>query len=129
MPFRHFVSAVVNSRSWFRATTLVGVIVLSLTGCTTPDTISKFCSSAAATMTSAKPVFNDMKQSCLREVQSRESFATFKLPIQQDKDCDDIGKQADGAVAAVQVLAEYFTAINSLASFGTTKIGGDAQTL
>jgi len=97
--------------------------------CTTPDAVSKFCGSAATTLTSAIPVFDDMKLSCLREVNSRNEFGTFKPPVQSDPNCTAIGNQAAGAAAAAKILSDYFSAINSLASFGTAKAGTDAQNL
>jgi hypothetical protein len=108
---------------------LAGVLVLSLMSCTTPDAVSKFCGSAATTLTAATPVFEDMKQSCQREVNSREEFGTFKPPAEGDPNCAAIGTQADGAKAAARILSDYFSAINSLASFGTAKVGTDAQNL
>jgi hypothetical protein len=108
---------------------LVAILALSLMSCTTPDAVSKFCGSAATTLTSANPVFDDMKLSCLREVDSRNEFGTFKPPVQSDPGCTAIGNQAAGAAAAAKILSDYFSAINSLASFGTAKAGTDAQNL
>ena len=108
---------------------LVAVLALSLMSCTTPDAVSKFCGSAVTTLTSANPVFDDMRLSCLREVNSRSEFGTFKPPLQGDPNCTAIGNQAAGAAAAAKILSDYFSAINSLASFGTAKAGTDAQNL
>jgi hypothetical protein len=108
---------------------LVAVLVLPLVNCTTPDAVSKFCGSASTTLTSASLVFDDMKLSCLREINSRDEFGTFKPPVQSDPNCNAIGDQAAGAAAAAKVLSNYFSAINSLASFGTAKAGTDAQSL
>jgi hypothetical protein len=108
---------------------LTAALTLSLMSCTTPDAVSKFCGSAVTTLTSANPVFEDMKQSCLREVNSREQFGTFKPPLEGDPNCNAIGDQAAGAAAAAKLLSDYFSAINSLASFGTAKAGTDAQNL
>ena len=108
---------------------LVAVLVLPLVNCTTPDAVSKFCGSASTTLTSASVVFDDMKLSCLREVNSRDEFGTFKPPVQSDENCNAIGDQAVGAAAAAKVLSDYFSAINSLASFGTAKAGTNAQSL
>jgi hypothetical protein len=107
----------------------VCMLALLLAGCTTPDAVSKFCASAATTLTAAQPVFGDLKQSCLREVNSRVDFGSFSPLVQDDASCDTVGKQADGAAAAAKVLAGYFGALNSLASFGTAKAGTDAQSL
>jgi hypothetical protein len=102
---------------------LIAVLALSLLSCTTPAEVSKFCGSAATTLTSAEPVFDDMKQSCLREVDSRNAFATFKPPVQSDPGCTMIGDQVAGAEAAAKILSDYFSAINALASFGTPPTG------
>jgi hypothetical protein len=107
----------------------IAILELSLAGCTTPEAVSGFCSSAVATLTTAKPVFHDMQQSCLREVNSRQEFATFKPAQESDPNCAAIGKQAAGAVAAAKILSDYFTAINSLASFGSAKVETEAQNL
>ena len=108
---------------------MIAILPLALVSCTTPSAVSTFCGSAATTLASATPVFDDMKASCLREVDSRNEFATFKPGAQSDPDCAAIGTQAAGAVAAAKILSDYFSAINSLASFGTAKVGTDAQNL
>ena len=107
----------------------IAILNLSLASCVTPDAISKFCGSAAATLTSAQPVFNDMELSCLREVNSKVDFGTFRPPAASDPHCTKIGAQAAGAVAAAKILSEYFSAVNSLASFGSAKAGTDAEGL
>ena len=107
----------------------IAIPALSLVSCTTPDAVSKFSASAVTTLTSAKPVFNDMKQSCLRAVSSREGLATFTLPPESNTSCTEIGTQAVGVVAAVKILSDYFSAINALASFGSAKAGTDAEAL
>jgi len=114
-----------------RRTSILAISILSITacGCDAPDYVSSFCGSATATLTSARPVFGDMKQSCLREVNSRSDFGTFKPPVQDDPGCNEIGDQAEGAEAAAKILCDYFSAINALASFGITKAGSDAQSL
>ena len=70
-----------------------------------------------------------MKLSCLRELASRQQFGTFAPSVESDPYCTMIGDKADGAKAASKVLVEYFTTINSLASFWTAKAGTDAQNL
>jgi hypothetical protein len=105
------------------------ILLLALAGCNAPDAVSKFAASATATLSSAKPLFADMKQSCLREVDSRVPIGSFELPKQSDPGCDRIGEQAEGAEAAAKILSDYFTAINEVASFGTAQTGSDAQTL
>ncbi len=109
--------------------TILALLVLSLSGCTTPAAVSQFCASASATLAASQPVFEDLKQSCLREVNSRVEFGSFTRPLEDDAACTAIGKQSEGAAAAAKILADYFRAINSLASFGTAKAGSDAESL
>ncbi len=105
--------------------------------CTTPDAVSKFCASAATTLASAKPVLSDMQASCLRRVDTFESIGSFKTAVSDSNptvkaaiaSCDGIGTKTQGAIAAASILSDYFTAINSLASFGTAKAGTDAGAL
>jgi hypothetical protein len=82
-----------------------------------------------AALDAAGPVFDDMKQSCLREVNSRSEFFTFRPPLSSDPECSLIGDRAEGAKAAAKLLAEYFWAVNALASFGTAEAGKNAQSL
>jgi hypothetical protein len=103
-------------------------LLLLTTGCDTPDTVSKFCASSNSTLVSAIPIFQDLQGSCLREENIEKGIGTFES-VQTNASCDEIGKQADGAVAAVQILTDYFSAINSLATFGTAKTASDASTL
>jgi hypothetical protein len=110
-----------------------GVIVLGLTllfaSCTSSDEVSKFSRASVTTLNSAIPVFADFKMSCLREVNSTVEIGKFVPFKQDDLDCDEIGDQMNGAVAATKLLAEYFSAIDSLASFGTTTVSSNAQQL
>lgn len=117
--------------SYFRTVTatFVACSLLLLGGCDTPDAISKFCGSSITTLSSSNAVFDDMKQSCLREVNSRQELGTFKPSLQSDPNCTAIGTQVEGARAAAAILSAYFSAINSLASFNTAKAGTDAQAL
>ncbi len=112
-----------------QGTLVVLGLLLALSGCTTPNSVSQFCGSATTTLSSAIPVFADMKQSCMREVASRTEFGAFTLPAQDDANCTAIGEKAGGAEAAVSILFDYYGALNDLASFGTTKAGADAQAL
>jgi hypothetical protein len=110
-----------------------GIIVLGLTllfaSCTSPDEVSKFSKASVTTLNSAIPVIADFKMSCLREVNSRTEIGEFVPFKQEGGNCDEIGVQMKGAVAATKLLAEYFSAIDSLASFGTTTVSSDAQQL
>lgn len=106
----------------------VAVIILLSTSCNSPDSVSKFCVSSVSTLTSAIPVFQDLKTSCLREINIEKGIGTFET-AQSDPQCDVIGKQSEGAIAAVRVLTDYFNAINALATFGTAKTASDASTL
>jgi len=112
-----------------RGTLVVLGLLAALSGCTTPDSVSQFCGSATSTLSAARPVFGDMKQSCLREVQSRTEFGSFTLPVQEDPGCTAIGEKAAGAQAAVAVLSDFYEALNDVASYGTTKAGADAKGL
>jgi hypothetical protein len=127
IPARVKCSVSISTRA--RIVFLCFASLLSLASCATPDAVSKFCGSAVITLSSANPVFDDMKQSCMREVNSRQQFGTFTLPLKTDPNCTAIGDQAEGAKAAAKLLSDYFSAINSLASFGTAKAGTDAQSL
>jgi hypothetical protein len=107
---------------------------LLLAGCATPGAVSAFSSSAVTTLMSATAVFGDMQASCEREIRSRSEIGSFKFLTRDNAPdsfaaCDDIGKQAGGASAAAQILADYFNAINGVASFGTAKVATDAQNL
>jgi hypothetical protein len=110
-----------------------GAIVLGLAllfaSCTSPDEVSEFSKVSVTTLNSAIPVFADFQMSCLREVNSTTPIGEF-FPFKQEGDsCDEIRVQMKGAVAATRLLAEYFSAIDSLASFGTTTVSSDAQQL
>jgi hypothetical protein len=107
---------------------LATTFLLSASGCNTPDAVSKFCASSNATLTSAIPIFRDLKGSCLREKNLEKGLGTFEV-VQSDSGCDAIGTQAEGAVAATQILADYFNAINALATFGTAKTASNASDL
>jgi hypothetical protein len=110
-----------------------GVIALGLTllfaSCTSPDEVSKFSKASVTSLNSAIPVFADFKMPCLREVNSRTEIGEFVPFKQEDASCDEIEVQMKGAVAATKLLSEYFSAIDSLASFGTKTVSSDAQQL
>lgn len=106
------------------ATVLAGLFLL-LGGCNTPDAIAKFCGSSITALSSANAVFDDMKQSCLREVNSRHTLGSFQAPVQTDAACS--ATAGDGAKEAVKILLDLFAALNSLASFNTAKAGTDAH--
>ncbi len=104
------------------------ILICSATGCDTPDAVTQFCASSTSTLTSAIPIFRDLQASCLREVNLLKGIGTFVM-ARSDPGCDAIGVQAKGAVAAAQMLTAYFTAINSIATFGTATIASDASDL
>jgi hypothetical protein len=115
-----------------RTRALVFVISLALTGsfsCDTPASVAKFASSAVTTLGTGDSFFDDMKASCVRELQTRESFGIFAVSDPDSSECDAIGKQADGLKAASKLLSSYFTALNDLASFGSTKADNGAKDL
>jgi hypothetical protein len=98
--------------------------------CNAPDSIAKFSSSAVKTLKTGDAIFDDMRASCIREVQTREPFGSFALsdaPVPPE--CDDIGKQAEGLKAASGLLTKYFASLNGLASFGTAKTSEDVEGL
>jgi hypothetical protein len=107
-------------------------IALALTwlpSCNTPDSVAKFTSSAVATLGAGDAFFDDMKASCVREAQTREPFGAFAILDPSPAACDNIAKQAEGLKAASKLLSSYFTALNDLASFGSTKAGDGAKEL
>ncbi len=104
------------------------VILLMPSGCKTSSGVSKFCGSATSTLASADPVFRDLAATCLREVNIQKGIGSFEV-VQKDPSCELIAQQADGARAATRVLSDYFSALNSLATFGTAKVGSDASAL
>jgi len=109
---------------------VVLVLVLALlASCNAPGTVAKFCSSAVATLKAGDALFDDMQASCIREAQTFEPFGTFPVSDPNPTACDNVGKQAEGVKAASKILSDYFTALNDLASFGTTKVGDDARDL
>jgi hypothetical protein len=105
------------------------IAALALIACDTPDAVAKFCSSAVATFAAGNAIFDDMGASCLREVNLRKKLASFEAPVTTDDSCAQVAKEAAGAKAANNVLAEYFAALNALASFDTAKVGTDAKGL
>ena len=107
-------------------TCLVVAAAAVAAGCNTPAVVAKFCSAAVATLGAGGPIFGDMKPSCLREVNSRSPLASFAMANDDDPACTEIGKQAAAAKAASQVLADYFAAVNALASFDSGKVGTSA---
>ena len=113
----------------FTARFSAAALAILLTSCTTPAAVSQFCASAAVTLATTQTVLGDMKQSCLRRVASDTDIGSFSPPPAEDEGCTAIGKSGDSAIATAKVLASYFSAINSLASFGAAKAGTDAQAL
>ncbi len=101
---------------------------LTLAGCNTPEAVSKFCTVSNTTLTAAVPVFLDLRASCLREKNIAKGIGAFAV-VERDPNCDDIGKMAEGASAAADILGEYFDAINSVATFDKAKTSADASAL
>ena len=118
-----------QNRTSKQATPAIVLILALLLSCNTPDSIAKFCSSAAITLRTGDAFFDDMKASCIREERTRESFGAFTVSDPNPAACSDIGKQAAGLKAASKVISNYFSALNDLASFGTSKAGDDAKDL
>ena len=107
---------------------LTACLLLVASGCAAPDAVSKFCTASNTTLTSAEPILEDLKASCLRRKNLEQRIGTFSV-ISEDPGCTAIGAQSDAAVAVTEVLSDYFTAINSLATVGTATTGTNALTL
>jgi hypothetical protein len=101
----------------------LAALCLGLLSCNPPDTVAKFCASAVVTLKSGDSLLDDMQASCVREVQTREAIGEFTASDPHPEVCANIGKQSDELKAASKILASYFTALNDLASFGTSKAG------
>jgi len=100
------------------------------TGCNTPDTVSSFCSSAVTAISSTTTVLADLGPSCLRAVNDNTyALGSFTPPIGSDPGCAAIGTQADASIAAAELLSEYFSTLNSLATVGVSTASTDAGTL
>jgi len=69
------------------------VLAALLLSCNTPDSVAKFCASGVAALETGDAIFDDMKGSCLREVQSREPLGSFTVAAPASTACDDIGKK------------------------------------
>ena len=104
-------------------------VLCSVVSCNTPESIAKFCASAVVTLKIGDALFDDMKASCIREAQTRADFGTFPVSDPDLPACNNIGNQTVGLKAASKLLSNYFTALNDLASFGTSKAGDDAKEL
>src|SRR5271157_5392898 len=108
----------------------IALVLAFLLSCDTPDAIANFSSSAVVTLRSGDSLFDDMRGTCVREAQTREPFGSFSVSdAAAPAVCDDVGKQAEGLKAASKILSNYFTALNDLASFGTSKTGDDVRGL
>jgi hypothetical protein len=108
----------------------IAAVLLISPGCNTPDTVSKFCSSAVTALSSTTDVLSDLGPSCLREVNDNTyELGSFQPPVSSDQQCGEITKQASAAVAAAKLLSEYFSTLNSLATAGTSSASKDANTL
>jgi hypothetical protein len=107
----------------------VALLVVSLSSCNTPEAVTKFCTSSMVTLKSGGAIFDDMKASCIRETETRNPFGTFPVTDTAPPACEAIGKQAEGLEAVSRLLVKYFTALNDLASFGTSKSGDAAADL
>jgi hypothetical protein len=104
-------------------------ILCSLLSCNSSESIAKFCASAVVTLKIGDALFDDMKASCIREAQTRADFGTFPVSDPDLPACNNIGSRTVGLKAASKLLSNYFTALNDLASFGTSKAGDDAKEL
>lgn len=105
--------------------------VILFTGCNTPVSVADFCSSANSSLTSGSVIWQDLQGSCLRDEAAAMPFTEFKPNKPQDPSaaCNVYPPQVEGLQAATKVLADYFVAMNSLASFGTAQLGTSAGAL
>jgi len=106
---------------------LLSLALALLPSCAAPDSVAKFCSSAVTTLKTGDALFGDMKASCIRDAETFEPFGAFTVSDTTPTACDNIGKQVEGLEAASKVVSSYFTALNDLASFGSSKAGADAK--
>jgi hypothetical protein len=108
----------------------ITAVLLISTCCDTPDTTSKFCSSAVTALSSTTSVLSDLGPSCLREVNNNTyELGSFDPPVPSDQHCAEIATQASASTAAAKLLSEYFSTLNSLATVGTSSAPKDAETL
>jgi hypothetical protein len=105
-------------------------MLVVLSGCDNPEAVARLSSSAGATLKSGNAIFDDLKNSCLRALDTQTDLGELRqLDTSGDTKCDNIGQSADGLKAASELLADYFSALYDLASFGTTKLGDQASSL
>jgi hypothetical protein len=113
----------------FRRKALYCLLIVMMSGCDNPEAVAKFSSSAGATLKSGNAIFDDMKGSCLRALKTQTALGALQLDAPADAKCDNVGKSAEGLKVASELLADYFSALNDLASFGTSKLGDQASSL
>jgi hypothetical protein len=105
------------------------VLALGESGCDTPATISKFCTSTVAALQPGEALLDDLKASCIRELETQQDFGKFPIADPSAPECDAQGKRAEGLKAASKLLTAYFTALNNLASFDAVKQAEDVNAL
>jgi hypothetical protein len=110
-----------------QAALVIALLFAPLPSCNAPDSVARFCSSAVVTLKTGDAVFDDMKASCIRDAQTFEPFGAFAATDPNPAACDNIGKQADGLKAASKLVLNYFTALNDVVNFGTSKAGDDSK--
>jgi hypothetical protein len=104
-------------------------LLVMMSGCDNPEAVAKLSSSAGATLKSGNAIFDDMKTSCLRALNTQTDLGALELDTPVNTKCDNIGQSADGLKAASELLADYFSALYDLASFGASKLGDQASSL
>ncbi len=114
-------------------------LTLIVTSCNTSDAVAKFCSSANSSLSSGNAIFQDIQPACVRGEVALTPFTSFDpVPLlntqepggpPQSDPCDTYKVQAEGLQAAGKILANYFVAMNGLASFGTTKLADNTGAL
>jgi hypothetical protein len=105
----------------------LAALLLSTSSCETPGGVAQFCSSAVTTLKTGDALFEDMKASCERIVAAGDKIGAFPTAERKAAACDDIGKHAADLKKESQKLADYFAALNELASFNSSKAQSSAS--
>ena len=114
---------------FYGAIAVLLVLAIGESACDTPASVAKFCASAVAALQPGPLLLDDIKASCIRELETQQDFGKFPIADPSAPECDAQGKQVAGLKAASRLLTEYFTALDNLASFDTAKPAEDVNAL
>lgn len=114
---------------FYGAIAVLLVLAIGESACDTPASAAKFCASAVAALQPGPLLLDDIKASCIRELETQQDFGKFPIADPSAPECDAQGKQVEGLKAASRLLTEYFTALDNLASFDTAKPAEDVNAL